>query len=158
MKNSFFNKRIIDARLLWRDWRGGQLNLIVTALLLAVMVVTAVSLLADRVERGLTNQISSFLAADLALRGRVPITQEYQTRASLLGIETAEVAEFQSMVFVGDNNHLASLKVVQNNYPLRGKVEIVEQVDSDQVIQRSTGPNKGEVWVCLLYTSPSPRD
>ena len=147
MKNSFFNKRIIDARLLWRDWRGGQLNLIVTALLLAVMVVTAVSLLADRVERGLTNQISSFLAADLALRGRVPITQEYQTRASLLGIETAEVAEFQSMVFVGDNNHLASLKVVQNNYPLRGKIEIVEQVDSDQVIQRSTGPNKGEVWV-----------
>ena len=35
---------LIDAKLLWRDWRGGQLNLIVSALVLAVMVVTAVSL------------------------------------------------------------------------------------------------------------------
>lgn len=133
--------------MLWRDWRGGQLNLIVTALLLAVMVVTAVSLLADRVERGLTSQVSSFLAADLVLRGRVPITQEYLMSASELGIETAEVAEFQSMVFVGDNNHLASLKVVQNNYPLRGLLEIVDQVDSDELIKVSVGPKKGEVWV-----------
>lgn len=144
---TFLSKRIIDAKLLWRDWRGGQLNLIVTALLLAVMVVTAVSLLADRVERGLTNQISSFLAADLALRGRVPITQEYKDKAVSFGIETAEVAEFQSMVFVGDKNHLASLKVVQNNYPLRGGVELLQSVDSEQVITRSSGPNKGEVWV-----------
>jgi len=141
------SKRIIDAKLLWRDWRGGQLNLIVTALLLAVMVVTAVSLLADRVDRGLTNQISSFLAADLALRGRVPITQEYKDQAFTFAIETAEVAEFQSMVFVGDKNHLASLKVVQNNYPLRGEVELTDSLDSDQIIKRSSGPDKGEVWV-----------
>jgi len=45
---------LTDIRLLWRDWRGGQLNLIVSALVLAVMVVTAVSLLADRVERGIS--------------------------------------------------------------------------------------------------------
>ena len=144
---NFIQKRIVDATLLWRDWRGGQLNLIVTALLLAVMVVTSVSLLADRVDRGLSNQISSFLAADLALRGRVQISDEYKDKAHSLKLETASVAEFQSMVFVGDKNHLASLKVVQSNYPLRGKIELVDQIDSTQVNFLSHGPNKGEVWV-----------
>lgn len=147
MRQSLLKKRLLDAKLLWRDWRGGQLNLIVTALLLAVMVVTAVSLLADRVERGLTNQISSFLAADLALRGRVPITQKYRQQASQLGLQTAEVAEFQSMVFKDDKNHLASLKVVQENYPLRGSIELVNAFDGNNVVKLSRGPEQGEVWV-----------
>ena len=56
---------LLDIKLLWRDWRGGQLGLIVWSLVLAVAVVTAVSLLADRVERGLNEQISAFLAADM---------------------------------------------------------------------------------------------
>jgi len=144
---NFVAKRLLDGKLLWRDWRGGQLNLIAMALLLAVMVVTAVSLLADRVERGLTNQISSFLAADLALRGRVPIGDEYRQQAKQLGIETSEVAEFQSMVFVGDNSHLASLKVVQSNYPLRGEIELVKALNSQELVKQVQGPLKGQVWV-----------
>jgi len=147
MTVSFIAKRHTDVKLLWRDWRGGQLNLIVTALLLAVMVVTSVSLLADRVDRGLTNHVSSFLAADLALRGRVPISEEYRQQASDMNIETAAVAEFQSMVFVGDHNHLASLKVVQSNYPLRGQIELVEHAASKELIKQSNGPEQGTVWV-----------
>jgi len=147
MEIDFFKKRVIDAKLLWRDWRGGQLNLIVTALWLAVMVVTSVSLLADRIERGLSHQVSHFLAADLALRGRVPISDEYHLQAAQMSLETAEVAEFQSMVFSANKNHLASLKVVQNNYPLRGKIELVEQASSDTILFRSNGPKQGNVWV-----------
>lgn len=147
MQPNFISKRIIDAKLLWRDWRGGQLNLIVTALWLAVMVVTSVSLLADRIERGLSNQVSHFLAADLALRGRVPILDEYKAHAENLGLDTAEVAEFQSMVFSANKNHLSSLKVVQRNYPLRGQVELVEAIDSELLLFRSSGPESGNVWV-----------
>ena len=127
--------KLIDIKLLWRDWRGGQLNLVVSALVLAVMVVTAVSLFADRVERGLNQQISSFLASDLAVRGGIEISQDYRDKAAELGLETADIATFRSMVFAGDKNHLASVKAVSNAYPLRGEVEL-----------------------CLLYTSPSPRD
>ena len=75
----------VDVKLLWRDWRGGQLNLIVSALVLAVTVVTAVSLLADRVEQGLNARISSFLAADLALRAGIDIDKEYRLKARELG-------------------------------------------------------------------------
>ena len=38
-------------KMLLRSWRGGQLGLIFSSLVLAVAVVTSVALLAERVER-----------------------------------------------------------------------------------------------------------
>lgn len=138
---------LIDAKLLWRDWRGGQLNLIVSALILAVAVVTAVSLLADRVEQGLNARISSFLAADLAVRGGIEIDKVYRTKASEFGLDTSDITEFASMVFVGELNHLASVKVVDDNYPLRGELELADNTNAAKVSKVVNGPEKGEVWV-----------
>ena len=137
----------VDAKLLWRDWRGGQLNLVISALILAVTVVTAVSLFADRVERGLNQQISSFLAADLAVRGGIEISQEYRLKANELGLQTADTAQFRSMVFAGEKNHLAAVKAVSSDYPLRGVMELADNVDAANVIEQSSGPVSGEVWV-----------
>jgi putative ABC transport system permease protein len=138
---------MVDIRLLWRDWRGGQLNLVVSALVLAVMVVTAVSLFADRVERGLNQQISSFLAADLALRGGIAISDEYREKASELSLETADTASFRSMVFAGDKNHLASVKAVSSSYPLRGEIELSNNLAGGNVESLNSGPSSGEAWV-----------
>jgi len=137
----------VDAQLLWRDWRGGQLSLVISALVLAVMVVTAVSLLADRVERGLNAQVSSFLAADLALRGGVTINEEYREKAKTLGLNTSDIAEFSSMVFAGDNNHLAAVKAVDAQYPLRGVIETTQDLKAQNVVKQTSGPAKGEAWV-----------
>lgn len=142
-----------DLKLLWRDWRGGQLSLIVSALVLAVTVVTAVGLLADRVERGLSAQISSFLAADLAIRGGVPIDAAYQSEAASRGLTTATTAEFRSMAFAGERNHLASVKAVDNAYPLRGLLQVTDQLaaienpQQGSIEQLQQGPPAGEVWV-----------
>lgn len=137
----------VDVKLLWRDWRGGQLNLIVSALVLAVMVVTAVSLLADRVERGISEQISSFLAADLSLQGGVEIAPDYHAQADALALETANIAQFRSMVFAGNANHLSSVKAVSVEYPLRGLIEVTQRDDPQQVENLSHGPAQGEAWV-----------
>lgn len=139
--------RLIDIKLLWRDWRGGQLNLVVSALVLAVMVVTAVSLFADRVERGLNQQISSFLAADLALRGGISISDEYRLKASELNLQVADTASFRSMVFAGDKNHLASVKAVSFSYPLRGEIELSNNLSGGDVVNLTNGPAQGEAWV-----------
>jgi len=137
----------IDVKLLWRDWKGGQLNLVVSALVLAVMVVTAVSLFADRVERGLNKQISSFLASDLTVRGGIEISDDYRTKAAELNLKTADLALFRSMVFAGDANHLASVKAVSNNYPLRGQMELSDDLEVGKLSKRSNGPAQGEAWV-----------
>ena len=39
-------------RMLWRDWRGGELRILAAALLIAVTSVTAVGFFIDRVDRG----------------------------------------------------------------------------------------------------------
>ncbi|MGY0398383.1 MAG: ABC transporter permease [Ostreibacterium sp.] len=138
-----------DIKLLWRDWRGGQLNLVLSALILAVTVVTAVSLLANRVELGLKEQISSFLAADLAIRGGVVIDDAYRQAAEERQLNRAETATFRSIVFVGDRHHLASTKAVSAGYPLLGELLVTPRLTTEQSqpeIMRS-GPPSGEVWV-----------
>ena len=142
---------LLDLKLLWRDWRGGQLGLIMWSLVLAVAVVTAVSLLADRVERGLNQQISAFLAADIAVRSGNGIDDIYFAKAQELGLESAKTATFVSMLFSSnpesDANHLAAIKAVQSSYPLRGQLEIVGHLDDTQIEFSDSGPPSGELWV-----------
>jgi len=64
---------MLEFRLLLRDWKGGQLRLIAVALILAVSVVASVAILAERVQYGLSREVSTFLAADILLRSGVDI-------------------------------------------------------------------------------------
>ena len=43
-------------RMLWRDWRGGELNILAIGLVIAVTSITAVGFFTDRIERGLKLQ------------------------------------------------------------------------------------------------------
>ncbi|MDG2501076.1 MAG: ABC transporter permease [Porticoccaceae bacterium] len=137
-------------KMLLRTWRGGQLGLIVWSLVLAVSVVTSVSLLAERIERALTAESSAFLAADLVVRSNKPTPQAWITEAQAQGVETSQMVSFASMVYHQSDMHLASIKAVQSNYPLRGLVKrsttpftlderLIETVDY--------GPAPGESWV-----------
>lgn len=140
---------ITDIKLLWRDWRGGQLSLVLSALILAVTVVTAVSLLANRVELGLKQQVSGFLAADLRLSGGIAINDIYRQNAEEQGLRQAETATFQSVVYAGDNYHLASIKAVTDSYPLLGELTVSKYLSNnrEQLQPMSHGPPVGEVWV-----------
>jgi putative ABC transport system permease protein len=137
-------------KMLLRTWRGGQLGLIVWSLVLAVSVVTSVSLLAERIERALTAESSAFLAADLVVRSNKATQQDWITKAQQEGIETSQMLSFASMVYHESDMHLASIKAVQSNYPLRGVIKrsttpftldeaLIELVDF--------GPAPGETWV-----------
>jgi len=137
-------------KLLWRSWRGGQLGLVFGALVMAVVVVTSVALLADRVERALVKESSHFLAADAQVRSSREMPTEWQAEAQQRGLETAKVALFASMVYSGDYNHLASVKVVEPNYPLRGLLTLSGTpfaTDIADMLQLDHGPAPGEVWV-----------
>jgi putative ABC transport system permease protein len=109
-----------------------------------------VSLLAERIERALTAESSAFLAADLVVRSNKLTQQEWVTKAQQQGIETSQMVSFASMVYHESDMHLASVKAVQSNYPLRGVIKrsttpftldeaLIELVDY--------GPAPGETWV-----------
>jgi len=137
-------------RMLLRTWRGGQLNLIIWSLVLAVAVVTSVSLLAERIERALTAQSSSFLAADLVIRSSKPIDPQWIAGALEQQVESAQVLTFASMVYHQDDMHLASIKAVEASYPLRGLLRRTTTpftTDPSLIEEIDYGPAQGEVWV-----------
>lgn len=141
---------MLEFRLLLRDWKGGQLRLVAVSLVLAVSVVASVAILAERVQYGLSREVSTFLAADIVLRSGVDMPDKYEAQAQLLGLETANIAQFNSMVFHQDSNHLSSVKAVSDLYPLRGELTISKQPfapDENAWEVVTSGPGVGETWV-----------
>lgn len=141
---------MLELRLLLREWKGGQLSLIAASLILAVSVVASVAIVAERVEGGLSREVSSFLASDIMLRSDTEIPLQYSEKAHSLGLNTAEVTRFNSMVFHGDSNHLSSVKAVSDLYPLRGALTLTTEAfapDTSSWELVSNAPKQGEAWV-----------
>ncbi|MGK0498992.1 MAG: putative ABC transport system permease protein [Oceanicoccus sp.] len=137
-------------RLLWRDWRGGELGILASALVLAVAIVTGISLFADRLQQGITSQSSQFLAADNVLQSPRPIPAEWLQKAESLSLRQAQLLGFDSVVYAGENidapMQLAAIKAASDTYPLLGQLEISEQAFG---VSRKVdnGPPAGEVWL-----------
>ena len=137
-------------RMLLRTWRGGQLGLIIWSLVLAVAVVSSVSLLAERIERALTAESSAFLAADRVVRSGRATNPEWVAAAEQQQVQTANVLSFASMVYHQDDMHLASIKAVDNTYPLKGKLRRTTTpftADANLIESVDFGPAMGEAWV-----------
>lgn len=137
-------------RLLWRDWRGGELGILAAAIVIAVAIVTGISLFADRLQQAIQAQSSHFLAADRVLQSPRPIQPRWLLRSQALGLQTAEVAHFQSMVFASEAEdstmQLASVKAVSSSYPLRGTL-VVSDVAFGAAAAIAGAPKPGEAWL-----------
>jgi putative ABC transport system permease protein len=134
-------------RLAWRDWRGGELGLLVIALMVAVGTVTAVSLFVDRLHQALLKESATFLAADRYIGSSAEIPDEFRQAALDLGLETADTLSFPSMVFTADEkNSLVSVKAVGPGYPLRGVLKVTD-VPFTKPTETTDLPEPGEVWL-----------
>jgi len=134
-------------RLAWRDWRGGELGLLVIALMVAVGTVTAVSLFVDRLHQALVNESANFLAADRYIGSSQEIPEHFREAATALGLDIADTMSFPSMVFTGeDRNELVSVKAVGQGYPLRGTLGVSDEPFTPG-LPTSKLPASGEVWM-----------
>lgn len=144
------NKRSVSSlalKLLWRDWRSGELNVLVVALLVAVTTVTGIGLFSDRIQRSILDEAGALLAADAQITGTRPIPEEWKVAALDQTMQTADIVRYQAMSFGNDGAmQLASVKAVSESYPLKGELEVAEQafVAGEKVTE---GPEPGEVWI-----------
>ena len=133
-------------RLLWRDWRGGEIRLLFIALVMAVTSVTGIALFTDRLEKALLLESANMLAADRVLGSSSQPPEEILSQAESQGLRTARTLSFTSMAFSEAGNMLVSAKAVSDTYPLRGEVIIADQpFIRGYPIQ--SGPSAGEVWL-----------
>lgn len=137
-------------KLLWRNWRSGEMKILAGALVLAVAVVTCIAVFTGRLENTLVNQSHQFLGADRVVSSSQAIPESWEQLAIDEGVEFAYTTEFSSMVFAGERMHLASVKAVSQAYPLVGQLKISTQPFSTQAEQVKTTnevPVPGEAWV-----------
>lgn len=131
-----------------RDVRERDVRVVIIALVVAVATVATISLFASLLQRTLVTSASAFLAADRQLEaehGR-PIPQAWYREATERGLQTARMVEFSTMVFGAERFQLVSVKAVNDNYPLRGEVEIQALTDAERTLVTG-GPGRGEVWL-----------
>lgn len=128
-----------------RELRSGELLVLLGAIALAVAALTAVGFLADRISRAVDRQANEVLAADILLRSPEPIADEMRAEAQRLGLETADVLSFPTVVFKGDINALTTVRAATVGYPLRGRLRIADRLFGEQRVVVGL-PAPGEVW------------
>jgi len=133
-------------RNLWRDLKSGELSVLLLALTVAVLSLTAVGFFTSRISQGVRAQAAEVLAADLRLESPNPIPAHYFADAQTRALRTATILTFPTAIFSGDVSQLAALNAVTAGYPLRGHVRIA---DAPFGVARATDriPGRGEVWI-----------
>ena len=137
-------------RLAVRDWRAGELRLLLAAVVVAVGTVTAIGLFVDRLREALLSESTTFLGADRVIGSSRPIPEGFRDAARQLGLAQTDVVTFPSMLF-GDESpdarsQLVSVKAVGDGYPLRGVLRVAEEPFGPAAVTRAV-PVPGEVWL-----------
>lgn len=120
------------------------------AVMLAVAALTAVSLLADRIDLGLKRDAAQLLGAQAVLSADQPMPDAWRERVQALGLQASRTAVFSSMARASDDlggqTRLVAAKAVEAGYPLRGGVTL-RGVDGKTALAPRGGPSAGTVWV-----------
>src|SRR5258708_36981395 len=89
-------------RNLWRDVKSGELSVLLLALLVAVLSLTAVGFFTSRISQGVRAQAAEVLAADLRLEAPTPIPQRYFADPHQRAFPRAQVGSFPPASFSRD--------------------------------------------------------
>ncbi len=137
---------LLSFRFTLRDWRAGELRLLVVALLVAVAAIASVGFFVDRMRMALGQEAAQLLGADLVVGSDQPLDASFAEQAQALGLQVARSAVFPSMALAGGMPQLAAVKAVSSNYPLRGRVRVQRQATEGDV-EATRAPQGDEVWL-----------
>lgn len=142
---------LLSLKGLWRDLRASDVRALFVALALAVAASTMIGFFLDRLDRGLTRQAGQLMGGDIKLEQSRPFDAELRRQLEDAGLVLADQVDLVSMVSRGDAFQPASLKVVDDAYPLYGEVH-VELEQGEGVSQVPRGPHPGGVWIAPRLT------
>lgn len=139
-------KLSLALKLVLRDWRSGELGILLAALIIAVAGSTAVSLFGHRLSLTMETQAAEFLAADLAISSHDPWQASWFEQAKQLPLQQSRTIEFPTVLVENGEMLLTGAKGVSAGYPLRGSVRITD-TDLQGESTASGIPAPGTAWV-----------
>ena len=133
-----------------RDWRAGELRLLVVAVSLAVAALTAVGFFANRLQGGLERDARQLLGGDAVVSSDRTPPPEWAEQARRLGLAVTRSVSFPTMARArdeeGGDSKLVAFKAVEPGYPLRGQVRLMDAPGQPE--QLASGiPSPGQAWV-----------
>jgi putative ABC transport system permease protein len=135
--------------ILENSWRGlrhadGRISLATSAILLAFLL--TLTLTSTAIQRHLADNLDQMLGSDLVIENPVPMTKGDETALRQLAGRVSFTQLHDITLTHRDRWTTATLKLVDDAYPLQGKLQIG---DNSAAIQRaaSHGPGVGEIWL-----------
>jgi putative ABC transport system permease protein len=136
-------------RQLRRDLAAGEIRILIAALVLAVLAVSAVGFVTDRAERALQMEANRLLGGDALVSADAPIRGRIREAASAPGLRMAETREMPSMIRVGEGEaarlQLGELRALGAGFPLRGRFRIVDAQGRER--DAAGVPEAGTLWL-----------
>ncbi|MGB8694307.1 MAG: FtsX-like permease family protein [Steroidobacteraceae bacterium] len=136
---------LMALRALRREWRSGELAVLLVSLSVAVAALTGVGFLVDRIGRAVQAQASEVLGADARVESPQALAPQLAQQARALGLQSAQLTTLLSVVFHGDVSQLANIRAASAGYPLRGALQVAAQPFTRGAITHEI-PATGECW------------
>lgn len=138
-------------RQLRRDLKAGDVRILLAALVLAVLAVTAVGFVTDRAERALAVEANRLLGGDAVIRADAPIGAPIEQAAQAAGLQRTSTVELNTMISVNPDAsqdarlRLGDLRALGEGFPLRG---VFRLADSEGIEHDASGvPAAGTAWL-----------
>lgn len=127
MQLTFFGLFKLAAKQLLRERRSSELRILFFALVIAVASSSTIGHFAERLQGAMQLSAGEFLAADLVLSSSEPVHPDQLAKVDTAALQSAHTLQFASMLATDTSLQLASVKAVDDNYPLRGTLRSRQQ-------------------------------
>ena len=135
----------LAVKQLLRERNTSELRILFFALVIAVASSSTIGHFAERLQGAMQLSAGEFLAADLVLSSSEAPSPAQLTAAYNEAAKSSQTVQFASMLATEKGLQLASVKAVDNNYPLRGSLRSRQLLNGEEL---SGGrPQRGEVWL-----------
>ena len=134
----------LSLKLFIREIRSGYLTSMLLSLVLAVTIVSGISLFTDRLEKVLNSETKEFLGGDLKFESNEDSIKNALKTLNLKDSKSSEMAIFASVIFSEEEMQLSSIKAVDNSYPLIGELELQ---NSSGTYKTKENPTPGTLWI-----------
>ena len=132
-------------KLFARDWRSGELKVLIAALFVAVAAISSINFFSDRVEIALMEETSRFIGADLQITGPREAEEAWLQEAENRGLEIGRSLLFATVSSTETEFQLSNVRAVDTSYPLKGNLNLTKADGS--ITPVNTKPEAGNVWV-----------
>ena len=134
----------LSIKLFIREVRSGYLTSMLVSLILAITIVSGISLFTDRLEKALSSETEEFLGGNLKFESNQNKVSPLLDKLELQNTNTMEMVLFASVIFSEKEMQLSSIKSVDKAYPLIGELELRNK-DGEYATKKS--PETGTVWM-----------